>query len=112
MNEFLRVAYGDPCRECGFEWSVKPAICLAIVSDAPARFKSIPTGQDGRRSLPGLQWNAVAYVAHVADVLRIWSDRIAASALGASNPSARRISSSDELDLNRSPRFRKFSTRY
>jgi hypothetical protein len=34
MNEFLRAAYGDPCRECGFEWSVEPATCVAIVSDA------------------------------------------------------------------------------
>jgi hypothetical protein len=86
MNEFLRVAYGDPCRECGFEWSVEPATCIAIVSDAPARFKSILAGQDGRKAHPNLQWNATAYVVHVADVLRIWSDRIAAVALGASDP--------------------------
>jgi hypothetical protein len=86
MNEFLRVAYGDPCRECDFEWSVEPATCVAILSDAPARFKSILIGHDGRKSHPNLQWNAVAYVVHVADVLRIWADRIAAVALGASDP--------------------------
>jgi hypothetical protein len=86
MNEFLRVAYGDPCRGCGFEWSVEPAICVAIVSDAPARFKSILAGQVGRKVHPNLEWNATAYVVHVTDVLRIWSDRIAAVALGASDP--------------------------
>jgi len=84
MNEFLRVAYGDPCRECGFQWSIKPATCVAIVSAAPARFESILAGQDGYKAHPRLEWNATAYVVHVADVLRIWSDRIAAAALGAS----------------------------
>jgi hypothetical protein len=86
MNEFLRATYGDPCRECGFEWAVERATCVAIVGDAPARFKSILAGQDGRRTHPNLQWNATAYVVHVADVLRIWSDRIAAVALGAADP--------------------------
>ena len=86
MNEFLRVAYGDPCRECGFEWSIEPTICVAIVSDAPARFTSVLAGHDGRETHPKLQWNATAYVVHVADVLRIWSDRIAAVALGAPDP--------------------------
>ena len=86
MNEFLRVAYGDPCRECGFEWSVGPATCDAIVSGAPARFNSLLAGQDGSKAHPSLHWNAAAYVVHVADVLRIWSDRIAAVALGASDP--------------------------
>src|SRR5271170_3423412 len=46
MNEFLRVAYGAPCRECGFDWSVEPATCVAIVSDAPARFTSVLAGHD------------------------------------------------------------------
>jgi len=85
MNEFLRAAYGDPCRECGFEWSVEPAACVAIVSDAPARFNALLSGQEGRKAHPNLEWNATAYVVHVADVLRIWSDRIAAAALGASD---------------------------
>jgi hypothetical protein len=86
MNEFLRSAYGDPCRECGFDWSIEPADCVAIVGDAPTRFKSTLAGQDGREVHSNLEWNATAYVVHVADVLRIWSDRIAAVALGASDP--------------------------
>jgi hypothetical protein len=86
MNQFLRAAYGDPCRECRFEWSVGPAECGAIVSNAPARFRSLLTGHDGKETHPNLEWSATAYVVHVADVLRIWSDRIAAVALGASDP--------------------------
>jgi hypothetical protein len=86
VNEFLRAAYGDPCRKCGFEWSIEPAGCVAIVSDAPARYTSVLAGHDGRATHPSLRWNATAYVVHVADVLRIWSDRIAAVALGSSDP--------------------------
>jgi hypothetical protein len=56
------------------------------LSEAPVRFKSILAGQDGRKAHPDLEWNVTAYVVHVADVLRIWSDRIAAAALGASDP--------------------------
>jgi hypothetical protein len=81
MNDFLRAAYGDPCRECGFEWSVEPVSCVAIVSDAPTRFTSVLAGRDGRATHLNLRWNATAYVVHVADVLRI-----AAVALGSSDP--------------------------
>jgi hypothetical protein len=86
MNEFLRVAYGDPCRDCGFDWSVEPATCLAIVSTAPARFRTLLAGHAGQKAHATLQWNATAYVVHVADVLRIWADRVAAAALGAPDP--------------------------
>ena len=82
MNEFLRAAYGDPCRDCGFDWSVEPATCVAIVSNAPARFRALLAGQEGQAAHATLQWNATAYVVHVADVLRIWADRVAAAALG------------------------------
>ncbi len=86
MNDFLRAAYGDPCRGCGFEWSISPDSCAAIVSDAPARFRTVLDGHDGQKFHSSLKWNATAYVVHVADVLRIWSDRIAAVALGPSEP--------------------------
>jgi hypothetical protein len=86
MNDFVRAAYGDPCRECGFAWSAEPPLCVALVSDAPTRFESVLAGHDGNETHPNLEWNATAYVVHVADVLRIWSDRIAAVALGASDP--------------------------
>jgi hypothetical protein len=85
VNEFLRTAYGDPCRECGYDWSVQPIACAAIVRNAPARFTALLAGQDGQKACAGLQWNAVAYVIHVVDVLRIWADRVAAAALGSSD---------------------------
>jgi hypothetical protein len=45
-------------------------------------------GQNGNRKHVELEWNAAAYVVHVADVLRIWADRVAAAALGSSDPIA------------------------
>lgn len=82
MNEFLRAAYGDPCGGCGYDWSIEPDFCNDIVSNAPARFAALVAGHDGKRKVVELQWNAAAYVVHVADVLRIWADRVAAAALG------------------------------
>jgi hypothetical protein len=86
VNEFLREAYGDPCRGCGYDWSIEPDFCSDIVSNAPARFAALLAGQDGMREVAELQWNAAAYVVHVADVLRIWADRVAGAALGSADP--------------------------
>jgi hypothetical protein len=86
MNEFLRAAYGDPCRGCGYEWSLEPTACTEVVRNAPARFRALLVRQEGQKGCAGLYWNAAAYVVHVADVLRIWADRVAAAALGSSDP--------------------------
>jgi hypothetical protein len=85
MNECLRSAYVDPRRGCGFEWSVEPTVCAEILSNAPARLRALVAGQEGQKGCGSLQWNAAAYFVHVADVLRIWSDRLAAAALGNSD---------------------------
>ena len=86
MYEFLRGAYGDPCRGCGFEWSVRPTACSETIGNAPARFRALLVGQEGQKRSTALQWNGTAYVVHVADGLRIWADRVAAAALGSSDP--------------------------
>jgi hypothetical protein len=69
--------YGDPCRECGFSWSLSPEQAIAFVQGAPDRLSSQLTGSDGRAHHPDLGWNATGYVAHVADNLRIWSEQLA-----------------------------------
>jgi DinB superfamily len=85
VNEFLRATYGDPCRRCGYEWSLGPSPCGEIVSSAAVRYAALLAGQNGKREHVELQWNAAAYVTHVADVLRIWADRVAGAALGSSD---------------------------
>jgi len=86
VNEFLRATYGDPCRRCGYDWSLEPGPCNEIVSSVPDRSAALMAGQDGKREHVDLEWNATAYVVHVGDVLRIWANRVSAAALGSSDP--------------------------
>ncbi len=65
MEAWGGALYGDPCRECGFDWSISPADAVRLVAGVPA-----------------LAWSAGAYVCHVADNLRTWAERLAGAALG------------------------------
>jgi hypothetical protein len=78
--------YGDPCRGCGYDWSLEPEAGRQIVNEAPARLRVLLADRTGREGCADLQWNAGAYVVHLADVLRIWADRVADAALGSSDP--------------------------
>jgi hypothetical protein len=69
--------YGDPCRECGFAWSLFAAEAIALVGGLPDRLDVVLAGSDGRARHPALDWNVSAYVAHMADNLRIWSEQFA-----------------------------------
>ncbi len=75
VNEFLREAYGDPCRTCGYGWSIPADVCRDIIQAAPDRFEVLLAGRDGSERCDDLGWNTAAYVIHLADVLRIWADR-------------------------------------
>lgn len=86
MNEFLVATYGDPCRGCDYDWSLEAEAGRQIVSEAPARLRVLLADRTGKEGCADLQWNAAAYVVHLADVLRIWADRVAAAALGNSDP--------------------------
>ncbi|HXQ58584.1 MAG TPA: hypothetical protein VN799_00755 [Acidimicrobiales bacterium] len=86
MTDWGRATYGDPCRECGFRWSVSYDEAVAIVMATPADFGRLLAGSDGSGRHPDLAWTAVVYVCHVADNLRIWAERLAALALGATGP--------------------------
>ena len=97
MNEYLQARYGNPCRGCGYEWSSGDDTCRQIVNEAPARFATLLSGRDGSERHPNLEWSASAYVAHTADNTRIWAERVAAVALGASSP----VASYDEDALGR-----------
>ncbi|HVC71747.1 MAG TPA: hypothetical protein VNC61_15945 [Acidimicrobiales bacterium] len=86
MTDWGRATYGDPCRECGYHWSVGPDEAMALVMATPARYAALLGDTDGSQRHPDLAWTAVVYVAHVADNLRIWAERLAALALGAVGP--------------------------
>jgi len=76
--------YGDPCRECGFRWSTPVPEAIKLVEGAPKRLKRTVAGTSGRDKRSELSWSVVAYIAHVGDNLRIWAERLAGIALGAS----------------------------
>lgn len=75
--------YGDPCRECGYDWSISQREAVSLIASLPARFRTLLDGRDPGLRHPDLGWSAGAYVAHTGDNLRIFAERFAALDLGA-----------------------------
>jgi hypothetical protein len=84
VNDWHRSRYGDPCRECGYDWSISSADALRIAEGIPARFAASLAGHDGSERHPDLGWSAGEYVCHVVDNFRIWAERLAAAGQGSS----------------------------
>lgn len=82
MESWGSALYGDPCRQCGYDWSILPAEAVTLVVSTPARYAALLTGVDGSQRHPELGWSAGGYVCHVGDNLRIWAERLAGAALG------------------------------
>ena len=89
MSDWGPATYGQPCRKCGFSWTATLEEAVSVVGAAPATFATLVAGADGSERGPGLDWPVVAYVAHVADNLRIWAERLAGRAAGDDRPVAR-----------------------
>ncbi len=79
VSQWGRITYGDPCRECGYEWPDDPDLAIAIIRQTPDRMRLVLGGSDGTSRVPGLGWDARGYVCHVADNLRIWAERMVAA---------------------------------
>ncbi len=75
-NGWWIAQWGDPCRECGFDWSQSPATAIAAVEALPDQFDSLLAGRTGDEQAAGATWSARAYVFHVADNLRIFAERL------------------------------------
>lgn len=73
--------FGQPCRQCGFDWSLGPEEAVAMIAEAPAAVESrVQLGRgDERRAAGG--WSVSEYVSHVSDNLRYWAERIQAARL-------------------------------
>lgn len=76
--------YGDPCRECRFDWAVTPASAVSFVEGAAAEVRRRVAGATGSERRPGAGWSVAEYVSHVADNLRNWAERVQAARLGGS----------------------------
>jgi hypothetical protein len=82
MDRWAGDLYGDPCRECGFGFSMGFDDALEYVLEVPKLYSDLLSGASGREQHPDLSWSAGSYVCHVADNLRIWAERLAGSAGG------------------------------
>ena len=88
MSEWGRVTFGDPCRGCGFGWSIALPEASAIIEDAPRRLGVHATRENGRARHPDLEWSVSGYLCHVGDNIGIWAERVASVALGNDGPVA------------------------
>ncbi|AJT42440.1 hypothetical protein [Psychromicrobium lacuslunae] len=79
METWGAALFGDPCRECGFDWSVASEQAIGWVSKMPAEFAAVGAGSSGREA--GSGWSVAEYISHVADNLRQWSERVQAARL-------------------------------
>jgi hypothetical protein len=84
MSDRGRRKYGEPCRECGYTWSIEAADAEMLVAGVPARLTVLLTGARGDERHPTLTWSVTSYVAHIGDNLRIWAERLAGVAVGGS----------------------------
>jgi hypothetical protein len=80
--------YGDPCRECEYDWSIDVDDAIRLVRAAPERYEALIGDGDGSSRMASLEWSSGGYVCHVADTLRIWAERLVGAARGSTRPIA------------------------
>ena len=85
MNDWGASFYGDPCRECGHDWTHSMANAVSLVSNLPDAYHELLDGRTGNEQHPQLSWSVAEYVTHVADNLRIWAERLMGVVGGAAN---------------------------
>ena len=88
MSDWGRSVYGNPCRECGYEWSIDVNSAIQLVRLMPERYARLIGDGDGSRHGAGLEWSSGAYVCHVTDNLRIWAERLVGVTRGSDWPIA------------------------
>ena len=85
MTPFLRAAVAEmlphagtasSCAECGFSWLTTGEQALAVVENGPTRFSRLLEGRGATMPPASQGWGPSAYVWHVGDVVRAWSERL------------------------------------
>ena len=54
--------YGDPCHECGFDWSISTDDAIGLVAGFSDAFGELVAGSDGSARIPDLAWSASGYI--------------------------------------------------
>jgi hypothetical protein len=101
VSEWGRSTYGDPCRQCGFHWTISLEEAVATVGTTGAELTTALRGADGSERHADLGWSVVGYVCHVSDNLHIWAERLVGRASGDS----RRVARYDQDLLARARRY-------
>ena len=65
----------DVCPACGYAWDLAFQDALRTVKTAPERIASVLRANDGMVEQPDGTWNATAYVWHLVDFSRSWTER-------------------------------------
>jgi hypothetical protein len=76
MDDWSKLVYGDPCRECGYSWTLSIPGTGELVGSLPTEYRDTIGDASGSERHPDLEWSATAYVCHVADNLRIMAERL------------------------------------
>jgi DinB superfamily len=84
VNNWGAATYGQPCRECAFDWSITLDDAVSSMSEAAADYEVLLDEATGAEQHADASWPVAAYVSHVADNLRIWTERLRGIELGAS----------------------------
>ena len=65
----------DRCEGCGFDWTIASDAAIDATEAAPGRYATLLDGRDGMALAPDGGWNATAYLWHLTDLARSWSER-------------------------------------
>lgn len=65
----------DRCAVCGFDWSIDVAAAQQVIAESPSRYAELLDGRDGMVPAADGGWNATAYVWHLTDLARSWTER-------------------------------------
>ncbi len=101
MSQWGESVYGDPCRQCGFRWTMGLEEARAHVGGLPEVYGRILAGATGAERHPDLSWSTGEYVCHVADNLRIWAERL----MGADGGGPALVVAYDENELARARNY-------
>jgi hypothetical protein len=84
VNDWGAATYGQPCRQCAFVWSITLVDAVGLMSEVAADYENLLAEATGSEQHTDASWPVAAYVSHVADNLRIWTERLRGIELGAS----------------------------
>jgi hypothetical protein len=85
MDDWSIAKYGNPCRQCGYAWSLTVGETVDLVAALPAAYGGTIGDASGSERHPDLAWSVSAYVCHAADNLRIWAERLQGALRGRTN---------------------------